>query len=431
MNTSRPTDDFPAAWLASAIRDVDARLRPTLADDQHGPSVAGDDPLPVHTVYLPANDFRSSTARAWGEHAHRGVIETGGYLALAERLEVSDVIAEEVAAQTESRILTRPIEDLRIDFEDGYRATDDSTEDQDAIRAAHEAATELARSEGPASVGLRPKSLEVDTRERSLRTVTRFFCALAEANGGIDHAIVTLPKVTALDQVEAFVDFLAGLEQQLDLAEETIDLEIQVEMPDLVSHFLSQGDFPLNPAVTSGRVSGLHFGTYDYTAALGIHPEQQRLDHPAAVYAKLAMQLAAAGTGVRISDGSTNRVPNLKDNFMSWTHHAELVRHSLALGIPQGWDMHPLHLPTRFMCVNAYYLAGRDAAIQRLTDYMQNASGDVLDEPASVRSIARFLVDGVRHGAFDLLDIERTAETPWTQLVAIASSASNQSRENS
>ena len=46
-----------------------------------------------------------------------------------------------------------------------------------------------------------------------------------------------------------------------------------------------------------GRCSGLHYGTYDYSAALGIAGALQSLDHPAADHAKAVMQLAAAGTG--------------------------------------------------------------------------------------------------------------------------------------
>ena len=58
-----------------------------------------------------------------------------------------------------------------------------------------------------------------------------------------------------------------------------------------------------------GRVSGLHYGTYDYSAACGVSAAYQSMEHPAADHAKAVMQVAAAGTGVRVADGSTNVLP--------------------------------------------------------------------------------------------------------------------------
>jgi hypothetical protein len=47
----------------------------------------------------------------------------------------------------------------------------------------------------------------------------------------------------------------------------------------------------------AGRCIGLHFGTYDYTAALGISRGKQAMDHPAAEHAKAVMQLADRRVG--------------------------------------------------------------------------------------------------------------------------------------
>ncbi|WP_418606571.1 DUF6986 family protein [Georgenia sp. SUBG003] len=83
-----------------------------------------------------------------------------------------------------------------------------------------------------------------------------------------------------------------------------------------------------------GRVTGLHYGTYDYSASLGISAAQQSLEHPAADHAKAVMQLAAAGTGVRLSDGSTNVLPVGEPESVrsAWALHARLVRRSLERG---------------------------------------------------------------------------------------------------
>ena len=74
-------------------------------------------------------------------------------------------------------------------------------------------------------------------------------------------------------------------------------------------------------------MTGLHFGTYDYSASCGIVAEYQSLEHPAADHAKLVMQAAAAGTGVRLSDGSTNLLPvgDADDIAAAWANHHRLV----------------------------------------------------------------------------------------------------------
>src|SRR5699024_10515324 len=95
-----------------------------------------------------------------------------------------------------------------------------------------------------------------------------------------------------------------------------------------------------------GRVTGLHYGTYDYSAFCGIAAAHQSLDHPVADHAKAVMQAAAAGTGVRLSDGSTNLLPAGDPGQVraGWENHLRLVRRSLERGFYQGWDLHPAQL---------------------------------------------------------------------------------------
>ena len=77
-----------------------------------------------------------------------------------------------------------------------------------------------------------------------------------------------------------------------------------------------------------GRLSGLHYGTYDYSTALGVAPAHQALDHPVADHAKSVMQVAVAGTGVHVADGSTNVLPvgDTAAVHAAWQLHARLVR---------------------------------------------------------------------------------------------------------
>ena len=104
-----------------------------------------------------------------------------------------------------------------------------------------------------------------------------------------------------------------------------------------------------------GRCAGLHYGTYDYSASVGVAAAYQTMEHPAADHAKAVMQVAAAGTGVPVSDGSTNVLPvgDTAAVRAAWELHARLVRRSLERGLYQGWDLHPAQLPTRYAATYA------------------------------------------------------------------------------
>ena len=121
--------------------------------------------------------------------------------------------------------------------------------------------------------------------------------------------MVTLPKVTSVDQVEAMTVAAECLEKDLSLPSGALRFELQVETPQAVLG--SDGTVLVARMIhaSAGRCAGLHYGTYDYSADLGISPDQQSLEHPVADHAKAVMQAAAAGTGVRLSDGSTNLLP--------------------------------------------------------------------------------------------------------------------------
>ena len=99
-----------------------------------------------------------------------------------------------------------------------------------------------------------------------------------------------------------------------------------------------------------GRCVGAHFGTYDYTASLGIAAAFQRMGHPACDFAKAVMQVSLAGTGVALSDGSTNVLPvgPTAAVHAAWRLHYADVRRSLEGGFYQGWDLHPAQLADAF-----------------------------------------------------------------------------------
>ncbi len=188
------------------------------------------------------------------------------------------------------------------------------------------------------------------------------------------------------------------------------------------SSSVQTGDRPSRscPLAAPGRISGLHYGTYDYSASLDIAAPYQSMEHPAADLAKGIMQLAVAGTGIRLSDGSTNILPIGDRTEEAWALHARLVRRSLERGFYQGWDLHAHQLPTRFIATYAFFRDGYGAAAARLRAYLERTPGAVLDEPATARALADFVLRGVRCGAVSPEEVARDIGIDEAGLIALA-----------
>ncbi|WP_405064302.1 aldolase/citrate lyase family protein [Kribbella sp. NBC_01505] len=357
---------------------------------------------PVHTVYVPADRYDDRTVADWGAQARAAV---AGH-ELADVLELPAELAGAVLDRMSAKLEREPIEDLRIDFEDGYGNRPDSEEDAATVAAAQVVS-------GTPYYGLRVKSLEAPTRRRAIRTLDLFV-----REGGVREGfVVTLPKVTSVGQVEAFVYLLETLEDTYGIPE--LKFEIQVETPQAILG--ADGTALIARMLKAGgrRVTGLHYGTYDYSASLGIAAAYQSMEHPVADHAKDVMQLAAAGTGVFVSDGSTNVLPVGAGAHAAWQLHFRLVRRSLARGIYQGWDMHPAQLPTRFLATYLFYREGFDQAATRLSAYLGRGESGYLDEPATAVALAGFVLRGLDCGAidsgeidFDLAELAKLARRP-------------------
>jgi citrate lyase beta subunit len=333
---------------------------------------------------------------------------------------VPDEPAGELTDRVRRKLGTEPIEDLRIDLEDGYGTRPDAEEDAEAERAAVELAASVAAGIAPPFTGLRFRSFEAPTRRRGIRTLAGFVGALVKAGGIPDGFVLTLPKVTAVEQVGALVRVLEALEAEHGIA--PLPFEIQVETPQSVLGPDGASPLPRMIAAAAGRCTGLHYGTYDYSASLGIAARYQSMEHPAADHAKAVMQLAAAGTGVRLSDGSTNRIP-VGDGaavHVAWALHGRLVRRSLERGFYQGWDLHPAQLPSRFVAVHLFYRDGAGSAGARLKAYLERADSGFMDEPATAVALAGFLLRGVDCGALDVDEAERATGTDRDHLAVLA-----------
>ncbi|MCU1537594.1 MAG: aldolase, partial [Humibacillus sp.] len=297
-------------------------------------------------------------------------------------------------------------EDLRIDFEDGYGIRPADEEDADVDRAVRLLLVATADGSAPPFTGTRFASFEAPTRRRGVRTLTRFVAGLAAAGPLPDGFVVTLPKVTSVEQVDAMVYVAQRLETELHLAA-PLRFEIQVETPQAVLGADGTALVARMVHAGQGRVTGLHYGTYDYSASTGIAAAHQSMEHPVADHAKAVMQVAAAGTGVRLSDGSTNVLPvgDARHVADAWALHHRLVRRSLERGFYQGWDLHPAQLPTRYAAVFAFYRGGFAAAATRLRHYVDRSASGVLDEPATARALADFVLRGLDCGALDLDEV--------------------------
>jgi hypothetical protein len=145
------------------------------------------------------------------------------------------------------------------------------------------------------------------------------------------------------------------------------------------------------------------------------------MEHPVADHAKALMQVAAAGTGVRLSDGSTNVLPvGARDEIRdALALHARLVHRSLARGYYQGWDLHPGQLVTRYLATYAFYRAGFPTAADRLRNYLGRVAGGVMDEPATAQAHASFVIRGLHCAALDDAEVARATDLDRSALDAL------------
>ncbi|MFF3564797.1 DUF6986 family protein [Streptomyces sp. NPDC002574] len=359
---------------------------------------------PVHTVYVPADAFAADTVRTWGDRALAALDEHAPDAAsLAGVLGLPPESAAAVHDRVRAKLRREPVEDLRIDFEDGYGPRPDAEEDAAAAAAARLVNAAVADGSAPPYIGIRMKCLEAAVRDRGIRTLDVFLTGLMDAGDLPRGLVLTLPKVTFPQQVTAMVRLVEEFEKARGLDAGRIGFEIQIETTQSVLGPDGTATVARFIDAAGGRVTGLHYGTFDYSAACGVSAAYQSMDHPVADHAKAVMQVAAAGTGVRLSDGATNVLPvgPTAQVHDAWRLHYGLVRRSLARAYYQGWDMHPGHLPSRYAAVYAFYREGLPAAAARLAAYVARAGGDVMDEPATARALSGYLLRGLDCGAVD------------------------------
>jgi citrate lyase beta subunit len=413
---------------------------------------------PVHTVYGGAHIFRADSAQRLGQVAERAFAENAsdfvvfaraiglpranelpdvlGYATgLRQRLkDEPDAVREEnkaawLAHTIHARVLEKlrrePVEDFRIDFEDGYGNRPDAEEDGHAESAAIEVSRGLAAGTLPPFIGIRIKPFTEELRARSIRTLDIFVSTVMAESGGQlpDNFVVTLPKITTPEQVSALGDLFDLIEKQTGLAAGVLKMEMMIETTQSIINSEGRINLPLLLQAARGRCTAAHFGTYDYTASCSITAAHQHMMHPACDFAKHMMQVSFAGTGIWLSDGATNIMPvgphrategkpltqdQIEENraviHRAWKLHYDHVQHSLAGGFYQGWDLHPAQLPTRYAAVYAFFLESLDAASERLRNFVEKAAkatlvGDVFDDAATGQGLLNYFLRAINCGA--------------------------------
>ena len=435
-----------ASLPGESLRDLTEQLRKANEGfSQHYPGESGRR-QPVHTVYGGAHLFRSDSANRLGSLARRSLDQFApDFVAFARALELPGVsqltdtlpdqlrhdnkpawLAHTIYERVKEKLRREPVEDFRIDFEDGYGNRPDVEEDGHAESAAAEVAQGQVNGSLPPFIGIRIKPFNEELRTRSFRTLDIFVSTLAEKTEGRlpNNFVITLPKITIAEQVAALANLLVRLEGQNGLAEGSLKFEMMIETTQSIINHRGEINLPLLLTAAEGRCVAAHFGTYDYTAGCNITAAHQHMLHPACDFAKNMMQVSFAGTGIWLSDGATNIMPvaphrqveggaaltaeqvdeNRQVVHRAWKLHFDHVQHSLITGFYQGWDLHPAQLPTRYAAVYSFFLESLEAASERLKNFVEKAAkatlvGDVFDDAATGQGLLNYFLRAINCGA--------------------------------
>ncbi|MGB2867808.1 MAG: phosphoenolpyruvate kinase [Bacteroidota bacterium] len=406
---------------------------------QHYP---GDSPArqPVHTVYGGAQIFKADTAGKLGSTALASLDEyapnaatLAKVLGLPGGAKFHTLLYERIRA----KLKHEPVEDFRIDFEDGYGNRPDSEEDHHAEFTAAEVAKGMAAGTLPPFLGIRVKPFSEDLKARAIRTLDVFVTTLVQKTNGKlpDNFVVTIPKVMIPGHITLLVELLKTLESRNGLPAGSLKLEFMVETPQSIFNDKGEVALPSLVAAAEGRCVAAHFGVYDYTASNNVTAQYQSMIHPACDFARTVMKVSLAGTGIWISDGATNVMPvgphrpvhqkpltatqkaeNRKVVHRVLKMNFEHVNHSLMNGYYQGWDLHPAQLPVRYAAVYAFFLQELETASNRLKTFVQKAAqatliGEVFDDAATGQGLLNFFLQGIGCGAIKESETDATGLT--------------------
>ncbi len=422
------------------------------------------DRQPIHTVYGGANLFNAGTSAQLGKKALEAMEQYAPNFAVFgrafqlpgfEALPLHDDMARQLELRLDAmpaalkkdhpawlslavyrkvlqKLKKEPVEDFRIDFEDGYGNRSNEEEDQTALDAAGQLIKGMEQDSLPPFIGIRIKPFTEEMKDRGLRTLDIFITSVVSGAGRLpDNFVVMLPKVTIPEQVETLAAFFEILEAELGLPQGALKMEMMVETTQAVMD--SSGANPLFRFVRAakGRCTGMHFGTYDYTASCNITAKYQEMDHPVCDFAHHMTKVALAHTGIWLSDGATNTMPigpyrgeltetqyleNRKVVHRAWKKGYDHIRHSLWNGYYQGWDLNPAQLPMRYAAVYTFFMESYHEAVERLRAFIEKAAratliGDTFDDAATGQGLLNFFLRALNSGAISLEEVMATGLT--------------------
>ncbi len=336
---------------------------------------------PVHVFYGGAHLFR------------RGIFHKLGRWALAMPQ------AAAAPARVREKLQNEPIEDFRIDFEDGFGFRAEMEEDEAASKAGQEFAACALHGELPLRIGLR---LKCDL-PRAWRTLESFLTA-GLGEGFPATFVITQPKLQGPEEARRWRELLERAEAHFGLPALTLRHEILIEDP------RATRTLPEIAAACENRLEAAHFGAYDYLSSLGVPFPAQGLSHPYAIQARHRMLEVFSPLKVPVSDGAYNELPTGAEAAgidRALLGHEEQVRRALAEGIFCGWDLHPGQLLSRYRALFGYFERHVDEALQRYRAFLDaetkaRVSGTTFDDAATVQGLRVFLARGICSGALPL-----------------------------
>ncbi len=324
--------------------------------------------------------------------------------------------------RTIEKLKREPIEDFRIDFEDGYGIRSNQEEDSHSISASTQLAKSFNKKTITAFCGFRIKSFQAETYHRSVRTLEMFLLNLLKETQNIlpNNFVVTLPKIKKTEEVKVLHELLVSFELENNLPINSIKIEIMIETPESI---LIMKDLV---KVANGRCVAAHFGAYDYTSSFGITAVHQHLKHDACNFARNMMQISLAPLSIRLSDSVTTEMPvaihrgeylssqQHRENKLAvhkaWRLHFNNVTHSQINGFYQSWDLHPTQLVARYAAVYAFFLESFETQSKRLKGFLDKAtkatmSGNQFDDAASAQGLLNFFKRANNCGALTNIEV--------------------------
>ncbi|HMS42027.1 MAG TPA: aldolase/citrate lyase family protein [Pyrinomonadaceae bacterium] len=427
---------------------------------------------PVHVVYGGANLFTAETPAKLGKLALKS-IETYApnfvefayamWLSGADTLPTFADVIEDLEKQTTKnaekvktenfaawfawtiyqktleKLKREPVEDFRIDFEDGYGFRPDAEEDSHAISASDALAKSFLANTITPFCGFRIKSFAPETKNRAVRTLNLFLENLIiKTSGNLpENFCVTLPKITNVKEIKELRKWLEKFEAKNKLPKNSIKIEIMVETPTAILD--ENGANPLAKfiKVGKGRINSAHFGAYDYTSSFGISAVHQHLNHDACNFARQMMLVALSPLNIQLSDSVTIEMPvpiykgeNLSDKQIrenkravhtAWRTHFNNVTRSQINGFYQSWDLHPAQLAARYAAVFAFFLESKDAQSKRLKGFIEkatqaNMTENTFDDAASANGLLNFFVRALNCGAMSETEISQATSLNANEL---------------